>query len=414
MSARAWFLEEDQFQTVKAKYERIPTAKKKKKKNDDETGEREREKENKSTKAKRSLAVLAAESQRLRLQKEGEEEEEKTILKSKKTNVDNYDDDKARAEQKENNNNNSNSNNNKSGSTLRAYAHENTELRDALRREMSRATLLEQKLEDAMVSVRAQSAKLKDFEVSHTSLKKDSVITRRRDRDLIMSLRKTLEERDRVSRGERARCGRALRYAIDCLRAHAPLAKDERNDGGSVLGSVVAELSRLTEIAVSCGDVGSSFDYNISASSENNAVDQNKASLDETAAEEENNRKRTNEAMRKANAKILELEEERRELLRTLETNTTSEYVSKDSFALMKKKSNDDDAAEEEEDALLFEREDSLASFRASKSATTILNNDDAAFELPGADALRKDIDSLDKQLAKLANSFKSAESMFS
>ena len=91
MSARAWFLEEDQFQTV-AKYERIPTAKKKKKKNDDDaTGEREREKENKSTKAKRSLAVLAAESQRLRLQKEEEEEEEKTILKSKKTNVDNYD-----------------------------------------------------------------------------------------------------------------------------------------------------------------------------------------------------------------------------------------------------------------------------------------------------------------------------------
>jgi len=295
-----------------------------------------------------------------------------------------------------------------SSRTLRAYASENAQLREALRKSLSRANRLETELEETTKSLSSCEGALKDARISHRALQSESKERRKRDRDALNSLRKTLEERERISRGERARCGRALRYAMDCLRAHAPLAEDERNEGGSVLGSVVAELARLTEIATSAGDVG----FRAYVEGSGGVKRRTEGEDDDEAAFLE----RQADAMRKAKTKITQLEDERKRLLQTLEdaTNPRKEYIT-----------NEEEEEEEERDSFfsskptardeyLFDQDASRSAnanarnfFRKERSATDAEeSSEDLAFALPGADALARDIDALDSELKKLASAF--------
>ena len=335
----------------------------------------------------RSLARRAAEKHREKLlmrkeassssekeekkEEEEEEEEERATLKSRTT-------------------------------TLRAYAAENAQLREALRKSLARARCLETELEETTESLSACEGALKDARVSHRALQKDSRECRARDRDALKSLRKTLEERERISRGERARCGRALRYAMDCLRAHAPLMKDERNEGGSVLGSVVAELARLTEIAASAGDFGFR-EYGEQNDGEDVHVQKHTAyknlrTREETEDKDEAERahQRHVDAMREAKTKITRLEDERKHLLQTLEdaTHPIKEYnTAKESIFTSTPTSRDE---------FLFDRHAMEAS--ATHEKATKARIEKTAFALPGADALARDIDAIDAELKKLAS----------
>ena len=337
----------------------------------------------------RSLARRAAEKHREKLlmrkeassssekeekkEEEEEEEEERATLKSRTT-------------------------------TLRAYAAENAQLREALRKSLARARCLETELEETTESLSACEGALKDARVSHRALQKDSRECRARDRDALKSLRKTLEERERISRGERARCGRALRYAMDCLRAHAPLMKDERNEGGSVLGSVVAELARLTEIAASAGDFGFR-EYGEQNDGEDVHVQKHTAyknlrTREETEDKDEAERahQRHVDAMREAKTKITRLEDERKHLLQTLEdaTHPIKEYnTAKESIFTSTPTSRDE---------FLFDRHAMEAS--ATHEKATKARIEKTAFALPGADALARDIDAIDAELKKLASAF--------
>ena len=336
----------------------------------------------------RSLARRAAEKHREKLlmrkeassssekeekKEEEEEEEERATLKSRTT-------------------------------TLRAYAAENAQLREALRKSLARARCLETELEETTESLSACEGALKDARVSHRALQKDSRECRARDRDALKSLRKTLEERERISRGERARCGRALRYAMDCLRAHAPLMKDERNEGGSVLGSVVAELARLTEIAASAGDFGFR-EYGERNDGEDVHVQKHTAyknlrTREETEDKDEAERahQRHVDAMREAKTKITRLEDERKHLLQTLEdaTHPIKEYnTAKESIFTSTPTSRDE---------FLFDRHAMEAS--ATHEKATKARIEKTAFALPGADALARDIDAIDAELKKLASAF--------
>ena len=334
----------------------------------------------------RSLARRAAEKHREKLlrkeassssekeeKKEEEEEEEERATKSRTT-------------------------------TLRAYAAENAQLREALRKSVARARRLETELEETTESLSACEGALKDARVSHRALQKDSRECRARDRDALKSLRKTLEERERISRGERARCGRALRYAMDCLRAHAPLMKDERNEGGSVLGSVVAELARLTEIAASAGDFGFR-EYGERNDGEDVHVQKHTAyknlrTREETEDKDEAERahQRHVDAMREAKTKITRLEDERKHLLQTLEdaTHPIKEYnTAKESIFTSTPTSRDE---------FLFDRHAMEAS--ATHEKATKARIEKTAFALPGADALARDIDAIDAELKKLASAF--------
>ena len=334
----------------------------------------------------RSLARRAAEKHREKLlrkeassssekeeKKEEEEEEEERATKSRTT-------------------------------TLRAYAAENAQLREALRKSVARARRLETELEETTESLSACEGALKDARVSHRALQKDSRECRARDRDALKSLRKTLEERERISRGERARCGRALRYAMDCLRAHAPLMKDERNEGGSVLGSVVAELARLTEIAASAGDFGFR-EYGERNDGEDVHVQKHTAyknlrTREETEDKDEAERahQRHVDAMREAKTKITRLEDERKHLLQTLEdaTHPIKEYnTAKESIFTSTPTSRDE---------FLFDRHAMEAS--ATHEKATKARIEKTTFALPGADALARDIDAIDAELKKLASAF--------
>ena len=287
--------------------------------------------------------------------------------------------------------------------TLRAYAAENAQLREALRKSVARARRLETELEETTESLSACEGALKDARVSHRALQKDSRECRARDRDALKSLRKTLEERERISRGERARCGRALRYAMDCLRAHAPLMKDERNEGGSVLGSVVAELARLTEIAASAGDFGFR-EYGERNDGEDVHVQKHTAyknlrTREETEDKDEAERahQRHVDAMREAKTKITRLEDERKHLLQTLEdaTHPIKEYnTAKESIFTSTPTSRDE---------FLFDRHAMEASATNEKATARIEKN---TFALLGADALARDIDTIDSELKKLASAF--------
>ena len=288
--------------------------------------------------------------------------------------------------------------------TLRAYATENAQLREALRKSVARARRLETELEETTESLSACEGALKDARVSHRALQKDSRECRARDRDALKSLRKTLEERERISRGERARCGRALRYAMDCLRAHAPLMKDERNEGGSVLGSVVAELARLTEIAASAGDFGFR-EYGERNDGEDVHVQKHTAyknlrTREETEDKDEAERahQRHVDAMREAKTKITRLEDERKHLLQTLEdaTHPIKEYnTAKESIFTSTPTSRDE---------FLFDRHAMEAS--ATHEKATKARIEKTTFALPGADALARDIDAIDAELKKLASAF--------
>ena len=288
--------------------------------------------------------------------------------------------------------------------TLRAYAAENAQLREALRKSVARARRLETELEETTESLSACEGALKDARVSHRALQKDSRECRARDRDALKSLRKTLEERERISRGERARCGRALRYAMDCLRAHAPLMKDERNEGGSVLGSVVAELARLTEIAASAGDFGFR-EYGERNDGEDVHVQKHTAyknlrTREETEDKDEAERahQRHVDAMREAKTKITRLEDERKHLLQTLEdaTHPIKEYnTAKESIFTSTPTSRDE---------FLFDRHAMEAS--ATHEKATKARIEKTTFALPGADALARDIDAIDAELKKLASAF--------
>ena len=336
----------------------------------------------------RSLARRAAEKHREKLlmmrkeassssekeeKKEEEEEEERATTKSRTT-------------------------------TLRAYAAENAQLREALRKSVARARRLETELEETTESLSACEGALKDARVSHRALQKDSGECRARDRDALKSLRKTLEERERISRGERARCGRALRYAMDCLRAHAPLMKDERNEGGSVLGSVVAELARLTEIAASAGDFGFR-EYGERNDGEDVHVQKHTAyknlrTREETEDKDEAERahQRHVDAKREAKTKITRLEDERKHLLQTLEdaTHPIKEYnTAKESIFTSTPTSRDE---------FLFDRHAMEAS--ATHEKATKARIEKTTFALPGADALARDIDAIDAELKKLASAF--------
>ena len=338
----------------------------------------------------RSLARRAAEKHREKLlrkeassssekeekkeeEEEEEEEEERATLKSRTT-------------------------------TLRAYAAENAQLREALRKSVARARRLETELEETTESLSACEGALKDARVSHRALQKDSRECRARDRDALKSLRKTLEERERISRGERARCGRALRYAMDCLRAHAPLMKDERNEGGSVLGSVVAELARLTEIAVSAGDFGfreySERNDGEDVHMRKHTAYKNLRTREETEDKDEAERahQRHVDAMREAKTKITRLEDERKHLLQTLEdaTHPIKEYnTAKESIFTSTPTSRDE---------FLFDRHAMEAS--ATHEKATKARIEKTTFALPGADALARDIDAIDAELKKLASAF--------
>ena len=207
-----------------------------------------------------------------------------------------------------------------------------------------------------------------------------------------------MEERERISRGERARCGRALRYAMDCLRAHAPLAKDERNQGGSVLGSVVAELARLTEIAVSAGDAG--FKEYVEGSGVEDTHHHARRKDDDSDDDDERALfQRQADAAREAKTKITQLEDERKRLLRALEaaTNPSKEYITREeNLSFFAKPTTRDE--------FLFEN-DFVAPSRAG-AATAFASSSSESFALPGADALARDIDALDSELKKLATAF--------
>ena len=390
----AWFMKDDDgFEETTLTTFFIPEKKLKKKKtkkttNEDEDIQEEEETEATRTTTKtRSLARRAAEKQRKALllhntrekKKEEEEEEEKT--KTKNT----YSSTSSTSEKKQ--------------LLLRAYALENAQLRESLRKSLARANSLETELEETTETLSRSERALKDALISHRALQNESKESRKRDRDALNSLRKTLEERERISRGERARCGRALRYAMDCLRAHAPLAKDERNQGGSVLGSVVAELARLTEIAVSAGDAGFK-DYVEGSGVEDTHHHARRKDDDSDDDDERALFQRQADAAREAKTKITQLEDERKRLLRALEaaTNPSKEYITREenlSFFSAKPTTRDE---------FLFEN-DFVAPSRAG-AATAFASSSSESFALPGADALARDIDALDSELKKLATAF--------
>ena len=397
---KAWFLNRGRgTMTTTATvvgYESIPEKKKKKqtKKREEDIEERkkrpQKRQQQQQQQQQRSLARRAAEQQRSMM-----------LFSSRFGNAfDDFDDEAKKEEEKENETKTS-------SRTLRAYASENAQLREALRKSLSRANRLETELEETTKSLSSCEGALKDARISHRALQSESQEQRRRDRDALNSLRKTLEERERISRGERARCGRALRYAMDCLRAHAPLAEDERNEGGSVLGSVVAELARLTEIATSAGDVG----FRAYVEGSGGVKRRTEGEDDDEAAFLE----RQADAMRKAKTKITQLDDERKRLLQTLEdaknprkeyiTNEEEEEEERDSFFSSKPTARDE---------YLFDQDASRSAsanarnfFRKTRSAADAEeSNEDLAFALPGADALARDIDALDSELKKLASAF--------
>ena len=391
----AWFMKDDDgFEETTLTTFFIPEKKVKKKKtkktkNEDEDIQEEEETEATRTTTKtRSLARRAAEKQRKALllhntrekKKEEEEEEEKT--KTKNT----YSSTSSTSEKKQ--------------LLLRAYALENAQLRESLRKSLARANSLETELEETTETLSRSERALKDALISHRALQNESKESRKRDWDALNSLRKTLEERERISRGERARCGRALRYAMDCLRAHAPLAKDERNQGGSVLGSVVAELARLTEIAVSAGDAG--FKEYVEGSGVEDTHHHARRKDDDSDDDDDERAlfQRQADAAREAKTKITQLEDERKRLLRALEaaTNPSKEYITREenlSFFSAKPTTRDE---------FLFEN-DFVAPSRAG-AATAFASSSSESFALPGADALARDIDALDSELKKLATAF--------
>ena len=390
----AWFMKDDDgFEETTLTTFFIPEKKLKKKKTKKTTNEDEDIQEEEATEATRtttktrSLARRAAEKQRKALllhntrekKKEEEEEEEKT--KTKNT----YSSTSSTSEKKQ--------------LLLRAYALENAQLRESLRKSLARANSLETELEETTETLSRSERALKDALISHRALQNESKESRKRDRDALNSLRKTLEERERISRGERARCGRALRYAMDCLRAHAPLAKDERNQGGSVLGSVVAELARLTEIAVSAGDAG--FKEYVEGSGVEDTHHHARRKDDDSDDDDERALfQRQADAAREAKTKITQLEDERKRLLRALEaaTNPSKEYITREenlSFFSAKPTTRDE---------FLFEN-DFVAPSRAG-AATAFASSSSESFALPGADALARDIDALDSELKKLATAF--------
>ena len=390
----AWFMKDDDgFEETTLTTFFIPEKKLKKKKtkkttNEDEDIQEEEETEATRTTTKtRSLARRAAEKQRKALllhntrekKKEEEEEEEKT--KTKNT----YSSTSSTSEKKQ--------------LLLRAYALENAQLRESLRKSLARANSLETELEETTETLSRSERALKDALISHRALQNESKESRKRDRDALNSLRKTLEERDRISRGERARCGRALRYAMDCLRAHAPLAKDERNQGGSVLGSVVAELARLMEIAVSAGDAG--FKEYVEGSGVEDTHHHARRKDDDSDDDDERALfQRQADAAREAKTKITQLEDERKRLLRALEaaTNPSKEYITREeNLSLFSVKPTT-------RDEFLFEN-DFVAPSRAG-AATAFASSSSESFALPGADALARDIDALDSELKKLATAF--------
>lgn len=390
----AWFMKDDDgfdettLTTFFIPEKKLKKKKTKKTKNEDEDIQEEEETEATRTTTKtRSLARRAAEKQRKALllhntrekKKEEEEEEEKT--KTKNT----YSSTPSMSEKKQ--------------LLLRAYALENAQLRESLRKSLARANSLETELEETTETLSRSERALKDALISHRALQNESKESRKRDRDALNSLRKTLEERERISRGERARCGRALRYAMDCLRAHAPLAKDERNQGGSVLGSVVAELARLTEIAVSAGDAG--FKEYVEGSGVEDTHHHARRKDDDSDDDDERALfQRQADAAREAKTKITQLEDERKRLLRALEaaTNPSKEYITREenlSFFSAKPTTRDE---------FLFEN-DFVAPSRAG-AATAFASSSSESFALPGADALARDIDALDSELKKLATAF--------
>jgi len=391
----AWFMKDDDgFEETTLTTFFIPEKKLKKKKtkkttNEDEDIQEEEETEATRTTTKtRSLARRAAEKQRKALllhntrekKKEEEEEEEKT--KTKNT----YSSTSSTSEKKQ--------------LLLRAYALENAQLRESLRKSLARANSLETELEETTETLSRSERALKDALISHRALQNESKESRKRDRDALNSLRKTLEERERISRGERARCGRALRYAMDCLRAHAPLAKDERNQGGSVLGSVVAELARLTEIAVSAGDAG--FKEYVEGSGVEDTHHHARRKDDDSDDDDDERAlfQRQADAAREAKTKITQLEDERKRLLRALEaaTNPSKEYITREeNLSLFSVKPTT-------RDEFLFEN-DFVAPSRAG-AATAFASSSSESFALPGADALARDIDALDSELKKLATAF--------
>ena len=382
----AWFMKDDDgFDETTLTTFFIPEKKLKKKKTKKTTNEDEDIQEEEATEATRtttrtrSLARRAAEKQRKALllhntrekKKEEEEEEEKT--KTKNT----YSSTPSMSEKKQ--------------LLLRAYALENAQLRESLRKSLARANSLETELEETTETLSRSERALKDALISHRALQNESKESRKRDRDALNSLRKTLEERERISRGERARCGRALRYAMDCLRAHAPLAKDERNQGGSVLGSVVAELARLTEIAVSAGDAGFK-EYVEGSGVEDTHHRVRRKDVDSDDDDERALFQRQADAAREAKTKITQLEDERKRLLRALEaaTNPSKEYITREenlSFFSAKPTIRDE---------FLFEN-DFVAPSRAG-AATAFASSSSESFALPGADALARDIDALDSE----------------
>lgn len=390
----AWFMKDDDgFEETTLTTFFIPEKKLKKKKTkkttkeDEDIQEEEETEATRTTTKTRSLARRAAEKQRKALllhntrekKKEEEEEEEKT--KTKNT----YSSTPSMSEKKQ--------------LLLRAYALENAQLRESLRKSLARANSLETELEETTETLSRSERALKDALISHRALQNESKESRKRDRDALNSLRKTLEERERISRGERARCGRALRYAMDCLRAHAPLAKDERNQGGSVLGSVVAELARLTEIAVSAGDAG--FKEYVEGSGVEDTHHHARRKDDDSDDDDERALfQRQEDAAREAKTKITQLEDERKRLLRALEaaTNPSKEYITREenlSFFSAKPTTRDE---------FLFEN-DFVAPSRAG-AATAFASSSSESFALPGADALARDIDALDSELKKLATAF--------
>ena len=398
--AAAWFITKDDDESFENGFPDettlttfIPGKKLKKKKTkkttneeEDIQGKEEREATRTTTRT-RSLARRAAEKQRKALllhntrekKKEEEEEEEKT--KTKNT----YSSTSSTSEKKQ--------------LLLRAYALENAQLRESLRKSLARANSLETELEETTETLSRSERALKDALISHRALQNESKESRKRDRDALNSLRKTLEERERISRGERARCGRALRYAMDCLRAHAPLAKDERNQGGSVLGSVVAELARLTEIAVSAGDAGFK-EYVEGSGVEDTHHRVRRKDVDSDDDDERALFQRQADAAREAKTKITQLEDERKRLLRALEaaTNPSKEYITREeNLSIFSAKPTT-------RDEFLFEN-DFVAPSRAS-AATAFASSSSESFALPGADALARDIDALYSELKKLATAF--------
>lgn len=388
----AWFITKDESdESSETTTTFIPEKKLKKKKtkkttNEDEDIQEEEETESTRTTKTRSLARRAAEKQRKALllhntreKKEEEEEEEKTKTNTLYSSM-------------------SSPKSKKRTLLLRAYALENAQLRESLRKSLARANSLETELEEATETLSRSERALKDALISHRALQNKSKESRKRDRDALNSLRKTLEERERISRGERGRCGRALRYAMDCLRAHAPLAKDERNAGGSVLGSVVAELARLTEIAVSAGDAG--FKEYVEGSGVEDTHHHARRKDDSDDDDDERALfQRQADAAREAKTKITQLEDERKRLLRALEaaTNPSKEYITREeNFSFFSAKPT-------VRDEFLFEK-DFVAPSRAGAATAFALSSE--SFALPGADALARDIDALDSELKKLATAF--------